>query len=87
MIDFYVRYIVVWQVSRTADAGIVNDALKRAIHDRLPVHRGGVVHSDRGSQYVSINVPNAWRKPGPNHWSEAWTTAMTMLWPRPSTDP
>ena len=30
-------------------------ALEQAIHDRRPVHRGGLIHhSDRGSQYVSI---------------------------------
>jgi transposase InsO family protein len=33
----------------------VLDALEQALHDRQPVHRGGLVHhSDRGSQYVSI---------------------------------
>ena len=36
-------------------AGFVLDALDQALHDRRPVHRGGLVHhSDRGSQYVSI---------------------------------
>ncbi len=34
---------------------VVLDALEQALHDRRPVHRGGLVHhSDRGSQYVSI---------------------------------
>lgn len=34
---------------------LVLDALEQALHDRRPVHRGGLVHhSDRGSQYVSI---------------------------------
>jgi putative transposase len=33
----------------------VLDALEQALHDRRPMHRGGLVHhSDRGSQYVSI---------------------------------
>jgi putative transposase len=33
----------------------VLDALKQALHDRRPAHRGGLTHhSDRGSQYVSI---------------------------------
>ena len=42
-------------MSRTAHAGFVLDALEQALHDRRPVHRGGLVHhSDRGSQYVSI---------------------------------
>jgi len=55
VIDVYARYIVGWRVSRTAHASFVLDALEQAIHERCPVHRGGLVHhSDRGSQYVSI---------------------------------
>ena len=55
VIDVYARYIVGWRVSRTAHASFVLGALEQAIHDRRPVHRGGLVHhSDRGSQYVSI---------------------------------
>ena len=55
VIDAYARRIVGWRVSRTARAGFVLDALEQALHDRRPVHRGGLVHhSDRGSQYVSI---------------------------------
>lgn len=55
VIDVYARYIVGWRVSRTAHASFVLDALEQAIHERRPLHRGGLVHhSDRGSQYVSI---------------------------------
>ena len=55
VIDVYARYIVGWRVSRTAHASFVLDALEQAIHDRPPVHRGGLIHhSDRGSQYASI---------------------------------
>lgn len=55
VIDVYARYIVGWRVSRTAHASFVLDALEQAIHDRRPVHRGGLIHhSDRGSQYLSI---------------------------------
>ena len=55
VIDTYARRIVGWRVSRTAHAGFVLDALEQALHERRPVHRGGLVHhSDRGSQYVSI---------------------------------
>src|SRR3546814_19655067 len=55
VIDVYARYIVGWRVSRTAHASFVLDALEQAIHDRRPVHRGGLIHhSDRGSQYVQI---------------------------------
>jgi transposase InsO family protein len=55
VIDAYARRIVGWRVSRTAHASFVLDALKQALHERRPRHRGGLVHhSDRGSQYVSI---------------------------------
>lgn len=55
VIDAYARRIVGWRASRTAHAGFVLDALEQALHDRRPVHRGGLVHhSERGSQYVSI---------------------------------
>ena len=55
VIDTYARRIVGWRVSRAAHTGFVLDALEQALHDRRPVHRGGLVHhSDRGSQYVSI---------------------------------
>ena len=54
VIDVFARRIVGWRVSRTAHAGFVLDALEQALHERRPVHRGGLVHhSDRGSQYVS----------------------------------
>jgi transposase InsO family protein len=55
VIDTFARRIVGWRVSRTAHAGFVLDALEQAIHDRRPVHKGGLIHhSDRGSQYLSI---------------------------------
>ena len=55
VIDAYARRIVGWRASRTAHAGFVLDALEQALHDRRPLHRGGLVHhGDRGSQYVSI---------------------------------
>lgn len=55
VIDTFAKRIVGWRASRTAHAGFVLDALEQALHDRRPVHHGGLVHhSDRGSQYVSI---------------------------------
>ena len=55
IIDAYARRIVGWRASRTAHASFVLDALEQALHERRPIHRGGLVHhSDRGSQYVSI---------------------------------
>jgi transposase InsO family protein len=56
IIDAYARRIVGWRVSRTSHTGFVPDALEQALHERRPLHRGGLVHhSDRGSQYVSIH--------------------------------
>lgn len=55
VIDGYARRIVGWRASRTAHTAFVLDALEQALHDRRPLHRGGLVHhSDRGSQYLSI---------------------------------
>lgn len=55
VIDAFARRIVGWRVSRTAHATFVLDALEQALHDRRPLHGGGLVHhSDRGVQYVSI---------------------------------
>ena len=85
VIDVYARYIVGWRVSRTAHASFVLDALEQALHDRRPIHRGGLIHhSDRGSQYVSINTPSASPKPASSRRSAVLATAMTMLWPRRS---
>src|SRR5437016_12351449 len=60
VIDAYARRIVGWRVSRTAHAGFVLDALEQALHDRRPVHRGGLVHhSDRGKTMASVQTdPN-----------------------------
>jgi putative transposase len=54
VIDAFARRIVGWQVSRTAEAGFVLDALEQALHARRPLAGGLVHHSDRGVQYVSI---------------------------------
>lgn len=63
VIDTYARRIVGWRASRTTHASFVLDALEQALHDRRPVHRGGLVHhSDRGSQYVSIKCGSAWKR-------------------------
>ena len=56
---FYHRYlrdkIVGWRVSSSPKTDFVLDALEQALHDRKPVHKGGLIHhSDRGGQYLSI---------------------------------
>ena len=98
VIDVYARYIVGWRVSRTAHASFVLDALEQALHDRRPVHRGGLVHhSDRGSQYVSIKYTERLAEAGvePSVGSVGASvlddaphhlraSPMTMPWPRRS---
>jgi putative transposase len=65
VIDTFARRIVGWRVSRTAHASFVLDALEQALHDRRPLHRGGLVHhSDRGSQYLSIKYTERLAKAG-----------------------
>ena len=79
VIDAYARRIVGWRVSRTAHASFVLDALEQALHDRTPVHRGGLVHhSDRGSQYVSIKYTDAWPRRASNPPSAVSAIATTM---------
>src|SRR5690606_9422554 len=52
VIDTYAKRIVGWRASGTAHASFVLNALEQALHDRRPVHRGGLIHhGDRGSQY------------------------------------
>jgi hypothetical protein len=50
------RRIVGWRVSRTAHAGFVLDALEQALHDRRPLHRGGLVHHS-DSQWMKGQFP------------------------------
>ncbi len=55
VIDADARRIVGWRVSRSAETGLVLDALEQALHDRKPIGDAGLVHhSDGGVQYVSI---------------------------------
>jgi putative transposase len=85
VIDAYARRIVGWRVSRSAHAGFVLDALEQALHDRRPVHRGGLVHhSDRGSQYPRSGIPSAWRRRASSLRLATSATVMTTLSPRRS---
>lgn len=86
VIDAYARRIVGWRVSRTAHAGFVLDALEQALHDRRPIHRGGLVHhSDRGSQYVSIKYTERSRRQASSLRLAAPAIPTTTLSPRRST--
>ena len=55
VIDAYARRIVGWRVSRTAHAGFVLDALEQALHDRRPLHRGGLGASQRPRQPIRLD--------------------------------
>lgn len=55
VIDAFARRIVGWRASRTAQAGFVLDALDQALHDRRPVHRGGLIHhSDSRDEWLGL---------------------------------
>jgi putative transposase len=53
VIDVFSRRILGWRAQRTMDTGLVLDDLEQALHDR-PHSTGLVVHSDHGSQYLSL---------------------------------
>ncbi len=56
VIDAYSRMIVGWQFASHMRTDLVLDALRMALHQRQPGADVGLVHhSDRGSQYTSID--------------------------------
>ena len=55
IIDTFADKIVGWRVSSSPKTDFVLDALEQALHDRRPVHQGGLAHhSGRGGPYLSI---------------------------------
>ena len=56
IIDAYARRIVGWKASKSPTTDFVLDALEQALHARRPIDQDRLIHhSDRGSQYLSIN--------------------------------
>ncbi len=54
VIDLYSRRVIGWSLSNTLRAGIVVEALKMSVKNRVGQNlRGLVFHSDQGSQFVS----------------------------------
>lgn len=51
--DKFTRRVVGWQVSANMTAQIVIDAFNRA-RSRSLIKRGAIIHTDRGSQYASV---------------------------------
>jgi transposase InsO family protein len=85
VIDAYARRIVGLHVSRTAHAGCVLDVLEQALHQRRPVHRGGLIHhSDRGNQYVSIKCTERLTEAFIARSVGSVDDSSTLRWPRPS---
>ena len=55
VIDVFARRIVGWRVSSSMRTDFVLDALEQALYARQPERDGSLIcHSERGSQYVSI---------------------------------
>ena len=55
IIDTFADKIVGWRVSSSPKTDFVLDAVEQALHDRRPVHQGGLAHhSDRNGPYLSI---------------------------------
>jgi len=67
VIDAFSRRVVGWQFAAHMRTGLVLDALSMALHQRGPGAAVELVHhSDRGSQYTSIDyTPGAPRPRGP----------------------
>ncbi len=53
IIDIYTRKIVGWAIGKTIDHKFITEALKVAIENEKPP-KGIIHHSDRGSQYCSV---------------------------------
>lgn len=52
IMDLYSRRIIAWTLSRTMDVSCVVDTVNRA-KARRPIDQPLLIHSDRGSQYIS----------------------------------
>jgi len=58
VIDVFARRLVGWRVSSSLATDFVRDALEQAIYDRRDQQIGGLVHSDRGTPYLSMRYPD-----------------------------
>jgi len=63
IIDIYTRKIVGWAIGKTIDHKFIIESLKTAIKNEDPP-RGVIHHSDRGSQYCSIEYNEFLKKHG-----------------------
>lgn len=80
VVDLYSRKVVGWALADHLRADLVADALKQALNSR-PIKRGGIFHSDRGSQYGSASYRKLLHRAGfqqsmsarANPYHNAWT--------------
>jgi len=63
VIYVFARYIVVWRVSTSMRTDFVLDALEQSLNARQPTD-ALILHSDCGSQYVSIRYTERLAEPG-----------------------
>ena len=63
VLDTYFRKVVGWSMSKSLRTELVVDALNMAIYTRRP-QPGLIHHSDRGSQYTSVEFGSRLRKEG-----------------------
>jgi len=79
VLDLYSRKVVGWEVSSSIDAGLVERALRGALETRRPAP-GLIVHSDRGSQYVSDAVGDLLKRwkatPSMSRKGDCWDNAV-----------
>jgi transposase InsO family protein len=67
-------------------SSLVLDALEQALHERRPLHPGGVVHPEDRAATTSLSaIPTALRRPVSSRQSAASATATTTPWLRAST--
>jgi putative transposase len=76
ILDAYSRRVIGWALDRTMEEDLTLSALKTALPRRI-VEPGLVYHSDRGSQYASLDYMDLLKESGIN-------ISMWLLLPNPS---
>src|SRR3954454_15134782 len=87
VLDTYSRKVVGWSMANNLRTGLVLDALNMGIYNRRP-QPGLIHHSDRGSQYTSVEFDSRLKEVGllPSMGSVA-DACDNSLWPRASSLP
>ena len=84
MLDTYSRKVVGWSITNNLKTELVLDALNMAIYNRRP-QPGLIHHSDRGSQYTSVEFGSRLKEAGLSPSMVSVADAYdNSLWPRAS---